>query len=136
MVDILIQQFITAIAVVGNIALGIIILARDKKSATGILFFLFAFTNAAASISNYLSLNSVSSQSTLFWIRMVMFCAAFMGLFFYLFASTFPSKTILMKRFWFYLLIILYGTLLFTCRVFNFYVKNWRFSTKIYILRS
>ena len=102
----MIQQFITAIAVVGNIALGIIILARDKKSATGILFFLFALTNAVTSISNYLSLNSPNDQSTLFWIRMVMFCAAFMGLFFYLFASTFPSRSILIKKFWFYLLII------------------------------
>lgn len=107
MVDILIQQFVTAISVVGNVVLGLIVYLRNRKSHTGILFFLLALTFAITSIANYFSLNSSTAGTTLFWIRMVMFFAAFLGLFFYLFTATFPLNIMKVKNFVLYPLIIL-----------------------------
>lgn len=104
---VLIEQTITAISVVGNLLLGYIVLVRDKKSATNILFFIFALISALSSIANYFSLHSASEASTLFWIRMVMFFASYLAVAFYLFVDTFPKQKLSISHFWLYIVVSL-----------------------------
>ena len=103
----LIEKVITGLAVLVNLLLGFLIWSRNRRSATGILFFLFTISLAGASFANFYSLNSSSDLSTLFWIRMVMFFAGPMGTFFYLFVVAFPNDKMQIRKGWFWFVIFL-----------------------------
>lgn len=101
----LIEKVITGLAVLVNLLLGFLIWTRNRRSSTGILFFLFTISLAGASFANFYSLNSSSDLSTLFWIRMVMFFAGPMGTVFYLFVVAFPNDKIKIRKDWFWFVI-------------------------------
>lgn len=96
-----IKQIITALAVIANVLLGVIILTGKRKSATSKLFFALTLSLAGATFANYFSLiPNMSDQLTLFWIRMVMFFGAPMGIIFYLFVRAFPGDKLPVSSKW------------------------------------
>ncbi len=85
---------ITIITVVGIFFLGRLVLLSNRKSATANSFILFCFTQACWTIVNYISLQSKSPETTLFWVRLVMFFAVTLGLSLFLFIYCFPRQVV------------------------------------------
>ncbi len=96
-----IKQIITALAVIANVLLGIIIFTGKRKSATSSLFFALTISLAGAAFANYFSLlPNLSDLTTLFWIRLVMFFGAPIGSIFYLFVRAFPGDKLPIHPIW------------------------------------
>ncbi len=94
-----IEVLIGIFAFIAISILGIIIFRRDPTSWTHRLFLALSLIFDAYIIANYLSLHPPGGvQNQLFWIRMVMFTAAFKGPLLFLLVHTFPGKKILLPR--------------------------------------
>ena len=73
-----------------NLFLGIFTLLKNYKSVTNRLFFLFATSLSVYNFFNYVSQHQNNDQSTLLWIRLVMFIALTINLLFFLLVANFP----------------------------------------------
>ena len=93
-----IQLVFLLFAIVGNSLLGLFTFYKNPKSSTNKLFSLFTLFLNSYLILNYLSLNQISDEATLFWIRAVMSNAVILGLLFYFLAKTFPKKELIVSR--------------------------------------
>jgi signal transduction histidine kinase len=87
-----------------NIVLGVISYNKNPKSATHRLLTSLTIIFALWSIANYFSLNSSTSEDTLFWIRAVMFITAPLGPVLYLFIKTFPNAEFKINKKFLYVL--------------------------------
>jgi signal transduction histidine kinase len=76
-----------------NGILGFVVYTKNPKSATNRLFIILTWSFIAWSIVNYISVHPVFFPQ-LTWIRLVLFCAAFLCLAVYLTFTTFPSYTL------------------------------------------
>jgi len=81
------------LASVVNALLGFVVYTKNPKSATNRLFFILTCSFVAWSAVNYMSVHPVLLPQ-LTWIRLVLFCAAFLCLAVYLTFTTFPSHTL------------------------------------------
>ncbi len=91
-----------------NIFLGLLVLLKNPSSATNRLITALAIIFSAWSVFNYFSLNSVTADATLFWIRMVMVATAPLGPTVALALKAFPSSELAINK------KILYGLLIST----------------------
>ncbi|MBI3887676.1 hypothetical protein HY310_01240 [Candidatus Microgenomates bacterium] len=82
----------TIISILGNVGLGILVYAKNPKSTTNRLLSALTIILSLWAVSNYLSLNSIGAENTLFWIRIVMVVTAPLGPILYLFITTFPEQ--------------------------------------------
>lgn len=81
-----------------NLLLGIISYKKNPKSVTNKLLTGLTVIFASWLIANYLSLNSPTPESTLFWIRAVMFITAPLGPVLYLFIRAFPHYSLNLRK--------------------------------------
>src|SRR5689334_6261230 len=88
---------LVVIALIGSLFLSLFTYFKNPKSATNILFVLFASSLSAYIIINYISEHQSSDVLTLFWIRGVISIAEIINLLYFLLASTFPGKRIILK---------------------------------------
>lgn len=88
------------LALVSYFYLGFSVYLRDPKSWTNRLFIIFAFVLGAYTIVNPFSLHPVppTPESQLFWIRMVIFVASFIGPILFLLVHTFSQKEITLRK--------------------------------------
>jgi signal transduction histidine kinase len=103
-----------------NIALGVISYNKNPRSATHRLLTLLTVIFAAWIIANYFSLNSEDAESTLFWIRAVMFITAPLGPVLYFFIKSFPTPDLNVKKKVFKVLVVL--TLIVQALAFTPYI--------------
>jgi|GEM_PF-1475235 signal transduction histidine kinase len=82
--------FLRITALLLNLALGVIAYRRNPQSVTNKLLALLAITILCWGIANEFSINASTPEDTLFWIRMVMFFAVPLTVFFFLLMYTFP----------------------------------------------
>lgn len=95
----------SAIAGIGGLILGILILLRTQKKIENTSFSILAVLISLVVIFNYFSLTSKNSESlTLFWIRAVMFVVPYLMLSLYYFASSYlnPNFTLNKRKLWFW----------------------------------
>ena len=85
------EIFLIGLVVVANIVLGSIIFFHNRKSATGLLFFIFTLVSSFWSILNYFSYYLLDPLFTLWTMRLVMFFAIYQAFFFFLLMHTFPG---------------------------------------------
>lgn len=97
---------VTLVSVIAIFLIGIIVYLHDKKSISNILFFLISLVASLLSIANYFSITA-SAEQNLYWIRLVLFFAAPMAVLFFIFVFHFPREKLIMKRKYFYSIIIL-----------------------------
>jgi signal transduction histidine kinase len=90
-----------------NLLLGIISYQKNSKSATNKLLTALTVIFALWTVANYFSLNAPTPESTLFWIRAVMFITAPLGPVLYLFIHTFPNADLNINKRVLYTLIFL-----------------------------
>src|SRR6476619_793873 len=76
-----------------NVLLGFLVYFKNPKSATNRLFIMLTGSFFLWSVVNYISLHPFL-WSRITWIRLVMFCAAFLCLSVFLTFTTFPSSTL------------------------------------------
>lgn len=81
-----------------NLLLGLISYLKNSNSATNQLLTGLTIIFAAWTITNYFSLNSPTAESTLFWIRAVMFITAPLGPTIYLFIKAFPNRELVINK--------------------------------------
>jgi signal transduction histidine kinase len=100
------ELLIVAISSIGNLVLGLFTLIKNPKSVTNKLFLSLTLTLSLYVLFNFFAINQVSDAATLFWIRMVMAVALFIGWLFFLFIHTFPHNNLRLKPLWFVLSLI------------------------------
>lgn len=88
---------ITSLGVLLNVLFSTIVIVRNYKSATNILFAALSIDIAFWSVANYLAINSSEPLSALFWIRLVMCLAVPQAVLFYLLIHTMPSHKIILN---------------------------------------
>ena len=84
-------------SIFGNLALGLLVYFKNPHSSTNKLFAALSGSIILMVITNYFSVVTQIAEDPiiiLFWIRMTMFSAALVGLFYYLFVHTFPKQKI------------------------------------------
>jgi len=91
------ELFITVTAILGNALLAFFVLLRNRRSATNILFSLFALDTGLWSLSNYIAAHSTDLTIALFWVRLVMVLAAYQAILFFLLMHTFPSHKLILS---------------------------------------
>jgi hypothetical protein len=89
----MIAALIAANAALANIAIGLLVVIYNRKSATARFFFFLTFSLALWIGCTYYSLNASDAAEALFWTRAVMTTAVAQVLFFYLFITTFPDHS-------------------------------------------
>lgn len=94
------------LAVVGNAFLGFFTYAKNPKSTTNRLFFLFTCTIAAYIIANFFALHQSNDEATFFWIKNVIATAVVINQIFFLFAAVFPQKKLELNNILLYISII------------------------------
>lgn len=94
------------ISVISTLFLGQIIFLKDKKSFLHQSFFIFTLSAAAWSIANYISLNIENTNIILFCIRLTMFFAVLQSISFFFFIHTFPNRSLLLKKSFFYSILL------------------------------
>jgi len=101
--------FTLGIGISAILILGYVIFIKDEKSATHILFLLQAIAMSIWSFLNYVSYKAIGflDISSLWIIRLVMFTAIPVSMFFLFLMYVFPDKKIQMKRWVFVSLIII-----------------------------
>lgn len=94
-----VELLITALSFLITAFVGISVYLSNPRSWTNIFFILLAVVFDAYIVVNYISLHPPSStpEDRLYWIRLVMFTAAFKSPVLFLFAHTFPGEKILLK---------------------------------------
>jgi signal transduction histidine kinase len=105
------ELLIGFIAFVGNLFLGVFTLLKNYKSTTNKLFFFFSISISIYIVFNYLSIHQTSDQDTLTWVRLIMFIALILNLFYFLLVTAFPHSQLRLRR-RFYLALIIYTLLL------------------------
>ncbi len=91
---------LSGISILAYIYLGLAIFLRDPKSWTNKLFISLATVLIAYTIVNPISLHppQATPESQLFWIRMVIFFASFIGPILFLLVHTFPGRKITLDK--------------------------------------
>src|SRR3989344_6360158 len=108
-----IEIILGAIAFLAIGYLGLFVFLRNHRSWTNRLFGLLALVLIAYAVVNPVSLHppTPTPESQLFWIRIIMFLAAFMGPLLFLLVHTFPGNRILLnKKQLFVVLAIMFAT--------------------------
>lgn len=100
------ELLIVIISALGNLILGVSTLIKNPKSATNKLFLSLTFVLSLYVLFNHFAITQVLDHTTLFWIRMVMADALFIGWLFFLFMHTFPHNNVKLKPLWFILSLI------------------------------
>lgn len=98
----------TILVMTCNLLIGALAYMNNRKSATHRLFLLLTIILSFWAITNYLSLNGITPQESLFWIRIVMAVAVSMFPVIFLLTYTFPQKYMQISPFY------LYGIVFFT----------------------
>lgn len=101
--DLLILLF----AVLCNLILGLLVLLRNKKSATNLLFFLLNIDIALWSTANFISLHNNILFPVIFWMRLVMLLAVPQAVLFFLLIHTYPKTKMQLNRLILFVLIII-----------------------------
>jgi signal transduction histidine kinase len=94
MIILLLENIFVLIVSLLCVILGIGVYLKNPKSATHRIFTLFCLNILFWTIANYISVR----ETTLFWIRLVMFFAAPQSFLFFLFVHTFPAEEIQISR--------------------------------------
>jgi signal transduction histidine kinase len=81
-----------------NLFLGLIVVIRNRRSATNILFLLLTIDVACWSATNYISLHPVLGIPVLTWMRLVMMFAVPQAVLFLLLIWTFPNSKLGVSR--------------------------------------
>ena len=89
-----IEILVGALTFVVNSFLGILIFSENPRSWTNRFFFMLVTVLNAYIVVNYLSLHPPRPEDQFFWIKIVMFTAAFMGPLLFMLAHTFPGDKI------------------------------------------
>jgi len=92
------ELFISLITALVNLVLGLFTYLKNPKSSTNRLFAFLTLEVSLWAIANYLSLHSITADSTLFWIRMVMLISSPIGPAVYLLFRSFPHSHINLKK--------------------------------------
>ena len=87
-------------AIAINLLLGIVVLQRNLKSATNILFLLLNLDIALWSGANYMSVFHSNQENAIVWMRLVMFFAVPQAVLFFLLIHTIPSMNIRISMKW------------------------------------
>lgn len=96
---------IILLTIFSNSFLAILILKKNYKSVTNIIFSILAISLTFWSVGNYIALLPNSEMTRLFWVRFVMFATTPFGPLIFLLASSFPNtKIYLSKKTWILLL--------------------------------
>lgn len=85
------ELFIVALTSLGSVLLGLFTYLKNTRSATNILFFIFAIILSLYNLVNYAASGQSDSQQTFLLVKQIMSLAAMINLTFFLLASTFPS---------------------------------------------
>ncbi len=93
------ELFIVLLSTLAHLSIGLLTLSRNKQSYTHRFFCLFTAASSLWAIANYMSLHQSTPEATLSAIRWVMFFAIFYTLMLFLTIHTFPSRSILLKRY-------------------------------------
>jgi len=108
-------------AVVGHSVLAYIALANNPQSFANRAFVILNVSSACWSIATYFSIQAVSQESALFWMRLTMFFATPQAVFFLLTVATFPEGRIgFSKKLYYSLLAMLAVTVVLTVSPFLF----------------
>ncbi len=81
-----------------NVFLAAIVYRNNPKSWTNRFLTLLSLVFAGWTIFNFLALLPGTEETRLFFVRLVMFVTAFMGVFTYLLAVTFPAEKLLLEK--------------------------------------
>lgn len=92
--------------VLATLFLGTVVFWRDRKSISNFLFTLLCLNFALWGIVNYFSIHP-PFETTLFWVRLVLFVAAPQALLFFLFIYNFPSSKLQLPKKYLFLSILL-----------------------------
>lgn len=112
---------IILLTIFANAILAFVILRKNYKSATNIIFSILAISLAFWSLGNYIALQPGSESTRLFWVRFVMFATTPFGPLIFLLASSFPNTYIrLNKKTWLFLILLSLLSLLFSFSPYMF----------------
>ncbi len=107
--------FALILAVVGNLFLSALVIHRNPKSITNILFVLLSISSAAWAIVTYFSVHTSDPNEALLSMRLTMFFAVPQAVLFFLSVKTFPlSKYNLRSKLYFIYFLLALLTLLIT----------------------
>ncbi len=82
-----------------NTLLGYLVLVRNYKSGSNLIFFLITFAFSLLGLVNYISIRVTSPDSILLWARWVMALATLHTFLLVVFASVFPQKKFQINKF-------------------------------------
>lgn len=80
------------ISIITQLLLSIFVLLQSRKSASNQLFVLISLSSVAWSIANFLSIQSLGSETLINVVRLILFFVVLQNTFFYLFAKSFPRE--------------------------------------------
>jgi len=100
------ELVVLTLSTLAHLVVGTFILLKDRQSYTNRFFWAFTVFSAVWGISNYFSLHQTNPEASLGSIRIVMFFAVYYSLTLFLTIHTFPSRTILLKR-WLFIFVAL-----------------------------
>lgn len=101
------EVIILVIVISINLFLAFLVLKNKPKSATSIIFFLLSLNISLWLTANFLSLQNIFLDSSLFLIRLSMFFAMPLSALFFLFAHTLPRNRIVLRKPLFIFLVII-----------------------------
>ncbi len=88
----MINLLITIVVILCNVALGSIVLFRNKARALNVYFFLLAFSVAFWTLTNYVSNLVTTDSGAIFWGKLTYVFAILISFFFYLFTFALINK--------------------------------------------
>jgi signal transduction histidine kinase len=80
------------ISIITQLLLSIFVLLQSRKSASNQLFVLISLSSVAWSVANFLSIQSLGSETLISIVRLILFFVVLQNTFFYLFAKSFPGE--------------------------------------------
>ena len=115
------ELLISLVTVFANLILGLFTYLKNPKSSTNRLLAFLTLQVSVWAIANYFSLHSHTSDSTLFWIRMVMLITSPMGPTIFLLFRSFPNSHInLNKKYLYGILLLAISCCIFSISPFMF----------------
>ncbi len=115
------SSIIVTITVILNILLTFLVLLRNPKSATNILFAMLGFTISIWLVVFYISSQPFIAGISLFWIRLSLFFGTLMTSLFFFFSSTIPDDKVTIKKQHFILFLgLTYAIMLLTISPYAF----------------
>src|SRR5688500_8021779 len=93
----MVEFALLSVSCLANILLGLVVYLKNAKNITNRLFFMLTASLAIWSIVNYVSVHPFLF-SQIVWVRLVLFCAAFLCLSVYLTFEVFPSGSLASHR--------------------------------------